>query len=60
MAERFFPRLVCEDCNTADGKAKTDLKGVVDPDFSFSPSEIARFILSRPTGRISSIPRKLV
>lgn len=48
IAERFFPRLICEDCNTADGKAKTELKGVVDPDFSFSPSEIGRFIITAP------------
>lgn len=47
-AERFHERLVCEDCNTADGRAKALLKGVVHPDFSFSPSEIARFIVVTP------------
>ncbi len=44
-AERFHERLVCEDCNTADGRAKALLKGAIHPDFSFSPSEIARFIV---------------
>nr|WP_314433953.1 hypothetical protein [uncultured Brevundimonas sp.] len=47
-AERFHERLVCEDCNTADGRAKAMLKGVVHRDFSFAPSEIARFIVVAP------------
>lgn len=47
-AERFHERLICEDCNTADGRAKSLLKGVVHPDFSFSPAEIARFITVTP------------
>lgn len=48
LAERFFPLLVCEDCNTADGVAKVRLKGCLHPDFSFSPTEITRFIIVAP------------
>ena len=42
-----FPRsLVCSDCNAADGAAKARLG--LDTSFSFSPSEIAAFIVARP------------
>lgn len=42
-----FPRsLICSDCNVADGAAKTRLG--LDPSFSFSPSEIAAFIVPAP------------
>jgi rubredoxin len=44
IVERFFDTTVCADCNAADGKAKTSLAGEIDPDFSFSPSEIKQFI----------------
>lgn len=47
LAERFHPTLVCSDCNTADSAAKALLNGVPRA-FSFSPSEIARFIRPRP------------
>lgn len=48
LAERFHATLVCNDCNAADGAAKSALSGQVDPDFSFAPSEIARFIRAAP------------
>lgn len=48
LGERFHPMLVCNDCNTADGHAKTELKGVVHPQFSFAPSEIAQFVRVAP------------
>jgi hypothetical protein len=48
LVERFFVTLVCQDCNAAEGLAKTALRGVIDPDFSFSPAEIAAFITVRP------------
>lgn len=48
LIERFHPSFVCVDCNAADGDAKRRLKGVVHPDFSFAPSEIAQFITARP------------
>ncbi|MBO9501640.1 hypothetical protein [Brevundimonas sp. A19_0] len=48
LAERFHPTLVCNDCNAADGAAKAALEGVVHPQFSFAPSEIARFIRVAP------------
>jgi len=44
LSERFHQTLVCSDCNAADGAAKSALAGVVHPEFSFAPSEIARFI----------------
>lgn len=44
MAERFHEMLVCEDCNTADGRAKQLLKGTIHPAFSFAPTEITQFI----------------
>lgn len=48
LVERFYTALVCKDCNAAEGLAKAALKGVVHPDFSFSPREIARFISVAP------------
>lgn len=48
LIERFYPSFVCVDCNAADGEAKRKLKGIVHPDFSFSPTEIAAFITVRP------------
>lgn len=48
LAERFHPTLVCNDCNAADGAAKAALEGTVHPQFSFAPSEIARFIRVAP------------
>lgn len=48
LAERFRPILVCNDCNAADGAAKLALAGLVHPDFSFAPSEIAGFIRVGP------------
>jgi rubredoxin len=44
MVSSFLPVLVCTDCNTADGKAKALMKGGIPDDFSFSPSEIGKFI----------------
>ena len=48
LGERFHASLVCNDCNAADGAAKSALAGVVHPEFSFAPSEIARFIQVTP------------
>lgn len=48
LGERFHQTLVCSDCNAADGAAKSALAGVVHPEFSFAPSEIARFIRVAP------------
>lgn len=48
LSERFHQTLVCNDCNAADGAAKSALAGVVHPEFSFAPSEIARFIRVAP------------
>lgn len=48
LTERFFTTLVCKDCNAAEGKAKAVLRGVIHPEFSFSPSEIRRFIVVTP------------
>lgn len=44
LIERFGPQTLCTDCNTAEGKAKLKLKEIVPDHFSFSPSEIRRFI----------------
>ena len=48
LIERFSTSLLCADCNTAEGAAKLALKGEIDPDFSFSPKEIAAFIKPKP------------
>ncbi|QTC88415.1 hypothetical protein [Brevundimonas pondensis] len=48
LIERFHPSFVCVDCNAADGDAKRRLKGIVHPEFSFSPAEIAAFITVQP------------
>lgn len=48
LAERFSTILVCNDCNAADGAAKLELAGLIHPDFSFAPSEVARFIRVAP------------
>lgn len=48
LAERFHTVLVCNDCNAADGAAKLALAGEIDPNFSFAPSEIVRFINVAP------------
>ena len=47
LVRRFEPDLICHDCNLADGKAKNQLKDLP-RDFSFSPSEIGRFIKVAP------------
>lgn len=48
LIERFSTSLLCNDCNTAEGAAKLALKEEIDPDFSFSPKEIAAFIKPKP------------
>ncbi|MCP1471662.1 rubredoxin [Sphingobium sp. OAS761] len=45
MIPRFEPTLLCADCNQVEGAMKAALGGVIDPNFSFSPSEIATFIM---------------
>lgn len=44
LVERFEPTLICIDCNLAEGRAKLELTGEVEGDFTFTPSEIATFI----------------
>ena len=48
LIERFATSLLCNDCNAAEGAAKLALKAEIDPDFSFSPKEIAAFINPKP------------
>jgi rubredoxin len=48
LLERFYPTLICQDCNAAEGKVKQELRGTIDPDFSFSPVEIATFVEAAP------------
>lgn len=48
LVMRFRDTLVCDACNAADGTAKRALKPEIHPAFSFSPSEIARFVRPRP------------
>lgn len=48
LVERFAKLLVCNDCNAADGAMKAQLGKDVPPYFSFSPSEIAAFIVPAP------------
>ena len=45
-APRFVTTLICGDCNSADGAAKRQLN--LPADFSFSPSEIKRFVVGTP------------
>jgi rubredoxin len=44
FVERFQRTLICIDCNLAEGTAKKSLGTDMDPDFTFSPREIAAFI----------------
>jgi hypothetical protein len=44
LIERFESTLICIDCNLAEGRAKLELTGEIDADFTFAPSEIATFI----------------
>jgi hypothetical protein len=46
---RFPDTVICDQCNSADGRMKRDLK--LPADFSFSPQEIRRFVLPTPHGR---------
>lgn len=48
IIERFDDALICNDCNAADGAMKAQLGPEVPSWFSFSPSEIAKFILPGP------------
>ena len=48
LVERFAETLVCSDCNAADATMKKHLGGCVNRDFSFSPGELGRFIISAP------------
>lgn len=47
LFERFYDTVICKDCNSAEGQAKSALSGAP-RDFSFSPAEITRFIVVRP------------
>ncbi|WP_143750545.1 MULTISPECIES: hypothetical protein [unclassified Mesorhizobium] len=44
FVERFQRTLICIDCNLVEGKAKKALGSDIEPDFTFSPREIATFI----------------
>lgn len=46
---RFQNKIICGQCNSADGVAKRQLK--LPTDFSFSPQEISRFVIAIPHGR---------
>ncbi len=46
---RFLPIILCDQCNAADGAAKRRLK--LPENFSFSPSEIGRFVTATPHGK---------
>lgn len=48
FVERFGATLVCADCNAADGEAKRLLSGRIDPNFTFTPAEISKFIRVTP------------
>lgn len=58
LTMRFHTTLICNDCNTAEGQAKAMLAGDLPGDFSFSPSEIARFITSAPH-RMHEVDREI-
>lgn len=46
---RFPGTVICDQCNAADGLAKRKLG--LPSDFSFSPTEIGRFIIATPYGK---------
>jgi len=48
LIHRFWDTLICDACNRADGRAKGELKGEVHPYFSFTPSQIAQFVMAKP------------
>nr|WP_255457181.1 hypothetical protein [Polaromonas sp. E19S] len=43
---RFSQTIICDQCNAADGAAKRKLK--LPKNFSFSPIEIAAFVVAAP------------
>lgn len=43
---RFLETIICDQCNAADGAVKRKLK--LDSNFSFSPFEIAQFVIPTP------------
>ena len=46
---RFLSTIICDQCNAADGAAKRRLR--LPENFSFSPSEIGRFVVATPHGK---------
>lgn len=48
FAQRFPATILCEQCNSADAAAKRKLK--LPKQFSFSPAEIALFVIATPHG----------
>jgi rubredoxin len=46
---RFPVTVICDQCNSADGRAKRILE--IRDDFSFSPEEIRQFVVPTPHGR---------
>lgn len=48
LIERFAPVLLCNDCNAADAAMKARLGPSIPRAFSFSPQEIADFIIPAP------------
>ncbi|TPL05818.1 hypothetical protein FJ938_14485 [Mesorhizobium sp. B2-4-14] len=47
IVSRFREAMVCSECNTADGKVKARHRSEIDPRFTFTVPEIARFIRPR-------------
>lgn len=47
LVERFERTLVCLDCNLADARVKLALREEIEAHFTFTPSEIAKFITVR-------------
>jgi rubredoxin len=48
---RFKETVICQDCNSAEAAAKTQLK--LPQNFSFSPNEIGEFVLGISHGTVS-------
>ena len=55
--ERFPLTVLCADCNAADAVAKRELD--LPCDWSFSPSEIAQFVVYRPHAKHKCIKYKI-
>lgn len=47
VVSRFREALICSECNTADGKVKARYRSEIDPRFTFTVREIAKFVRAR-------------